>query len=258
MTGQLGRLGAVAWLSFRAGIQGIRALGLAAFAVLPAVIVGAIATARPTPATLSNSALVLFGLLTLPIVAMVILLILAVAQFRSEIDAETLVYLSDRSIGRTMLVVGKYLGAVGSALVFVVPAAVLPMAVALLGGGTSYAGAVPAAVTAAAVLATFAYAGVFLFLGLATRSALLVGLLFGFLWEELLPLLPGDVPRLTVIFYLRSFLSETTGSGPLSGYLGAVTTGTAVTTLVLVAIAFVALASAIFRYLETAPEKETA
>ncbi len=258
MTSQLERLGTVVWLSFRSGIQGTRALGLAAFAILPAVIVSVIAFARPAPATLSNSALALFALLTLPIVAMVILLVLAVAQFRAEIDADTLVYLSDRSAGRPMLVVGKYLGAVASALVFVLPASVLPMAVALLGGGTSYSGAVPAAVTAAAVFATFAYAGVFLFLGLATRSALLVGLLFGFLWEELLPLLPGDVPRLTVIFYLRSFLSGATGSGPLSGYPGAVATGTAATTLVLVAVAFVVLASAVFRYLETAPEKETA
>lgn len=258
MTGELQRLGAVVWLSFRSGIQGIRALGLAAFALLPAVIVAAIAFARPAPATLSDAALTLFGLLTLPIVAMVILLVLAVAQFRSEIDAETLVYLSDRSVGRPTLVVGKYLGAAASALVFVVPAAILPMAVALLGGGTAYAGAVPAAVTAAAVLATFAYAGIFLFLGLATRSALLVGLLFGFLWEELLPLLPGDVPQLTVIFYLRSFLSGETGSSPFSGYPGAVATGTAVATLVMVAVAFVVLASAVFRYLETAPEKETA
>jgi ABC-2 type transport system permease protein len=258
VSGELGRLGTVAWLSFRSGLQGIRAVGLAAFALLPTAIVAAIASARPAAGTLSDSALSLFTLLTLPIVAMVILLVLAVAQFRTEIDSETLVFLSDRSIGRPTLVVGKYLGAVGASLAFVLPAALLPLAVAVLGGGTAYDAGVPSAVAAAAVLATVAYAGFFLFLGLATRSALLVGLLFGFLWEELLPLLPGEVPQFTVIFYLRSFLSGMITSGPLSGYHGSVATGASVTVLVLVSVAFVVFASVVFRYLETAPEKESA
>jgi len=258
MTGELGRLGTVTWLSFRSGLQGLRAVGLAAFALFPTAIVAAIASAHPAAGTLSNAALDLFSLLTLPIVAMVILLVLAVAQFRTEIDSETLVYLSDRSIARPTVVAGKYLGAAGSALVFVVPAGVLPLAVAILGGGTAYAAAVPGAVAEAAVLATIAYTGFFLFLGLVTRSALLVGLLFGFLWEELLPLLPGDVPRITVIFYLRSYLSGSIASGPLSGYSGAVATGAAVAVLVLVPVAFLVLASLVFRYFETAPEKESA
>ncbi|HTT44603.1 MAG TPA: hypothetical protein VMH38_01120 [Thermoplasmata archaeon] len=258
MSGEIGRLTTVAWLSFRGGLQGLRAIGLAAFAVFPAVIVAAIAASHPAASTLANSALALFALLTLPIVAMVILLVLAVAQFRTEIDSETLIYLSDRSVARPTLVVGKYLGAVGSSLVFVLPAALLPLAVSDLGGGTAYAANVAGAVATAAVLATLAYAGIFLFLGLATRSALLVGLLFGFLWEELLPLLPGDVPQFTVIFYLRSFLSGTLSSGPLSGYSGAMAPAPAVVTLVLVAVAFVVFASLVFRYLETAPEKETA
>jgi len=258
MTGALGRLGTVAWLSFRGSLQGLRAVGLAAFALMPALIVAAIATAHPSPAVLADAALDLLALLVLPIVAMVILLVLAVGQFRTEIDAETLVYLSDRSVDRPTLVVGKYLGAVVAALAFVLPAALLPLAVANIGGGTIYAANVIEAVAASAVLATLAYAGVFLFLGLATRSALLVGLLFGFLWEELLPLLPGEVPRFTVIFYLRSFLSDNVPNGPLAGYPGAIAAGSSVVVLVLVALVFVAVASVAFRYLETAPEKETA
>ena len=258
MTGPFGRLGPVAWLSFRSGLRGLRAVGLAAFAVLPTLIVAAIAASRPSSTTLADSALALFALLVLPIVAMVILLVLAVAQFRTEIDAETLVYLSDRSVGRATLVVGKYLGSAAAALTFVLPAALLPLAAATLGGGTSYAAGVTVAVAVSAVLATFAYAGIFLFLGLVTRSALLVGLLFGFLWEELLPLLPGEVPRFTVIFYLRSFLSDAVTNGPLSGYPGAMATGASIAVLVIVAAAFVGFASVAFRYLETAPEKTTA
>jgi len=258
MTGESARLAAVAWLSFRGGLQGARAIGLAAFAALPAVIVAAIAASHPSSSSLSNSALTLFALLTIPIVAMVILLVLAVAQFRAEIDSETLIYLSDRSVGRPTLVVGKYLGAVGAALVFVVPASLLPLAVAQAGGSPAYAASVTGALAVAAILATLAYAAIFLLLGLATRSALLVGLLFGFLWEELLPLLPGDVPQFTVIFYLRSYLSSVVSSGPLAGYSGATSLGSSVLVLLLVSVAFVTLACVVFRYLETAPEKETA
>ena len=47
MTGELGRLGTVAWLSFRGSMNGARALGLAAFAAMPTVIVAAIASAHP-------------------------------------------------------------------------------------------------------------------------------------------------------------------------------------------------------------------
>lgn len=257
MTGELGRLGTVVWLSFRGSLNGTRALGLAAFAAMPAVIVAAIAAAHPTASALSDSALALFALLTLPIVAMVVILVLAVAQFRAEIDAETLVYLSDRSVDRSTLVVGKYLGSVAAALALIVPASLLPLAVAVLGGGSDYASGVAGAVAAAAILATLAYGGFFLFLGLAIRSALLVGLIFGFLWEELLPLLPGEVPRFTVIFYLRSYLSSAISSGPLSGYGGALDGSSAVAVLVLFGVAFVLLGCFVFRFLETAPEKES-
>jgi len=257
MTGELGRLGTVVWLSFRGSVYGARALGLAAFAAMPAVIVAAIASARPAASAISDSALALFGLLTLPIVAMVVILVLAAAQFRTEIDAETLVYLSDRSVDRSTLVVGKYLGSVAAALVLILPSSLLPLAVAILGGGSAYGSGVPGAVAAAAVLATLAYGGFFLFLGLATRSALLVGLIFGFLWEELLPLLPGDVPKFTVIFYLRSYLSSVITSGPLSGYGGALDGSSAAAVLVLFGAAFVILGCFVFRFLETAPEKES-
>jgi ABC-2 type transport system permease protein len=245
-------------MAFRGSVQGMRAVGLAAFALMPTLIVAGIASAHPSSDTLAGSAPVLFELLTLPIVAMVIILVLSVAQFRNEIDAEILVYLSDRSVGRPTLVVGKYLGATVASLVFVLPSSLLPLAVTTLAGGTAYSVSVPAAVAIAAILATVAYGGFFLFLGLATRSALLVGLLFGFLWEELLPLLPGDVPRLTVIFYLRSFLSGAVSSGPLSGYGGAVPLTLALSVLVGIGVAFVVVSSAVLRYLETAPEKESA
>jgi ABC-2 type transport system permease protein len=257
MNGELSRLGTVTWLSFRGSLRGGRLIALAGFALVPAVIVGAIALTHPAAASLSSTAEDLFALLTLPIVVMVIVLVLAVGQFRNEIDTETLVYLTDRSVKRATIVVGKYLGSIAAALVLVIPATLLPLAIALLAGGTSYPIAVPATATSAAILAAVAYGGFFLFLGLVSRSALLIGLLYGFLWEELLPLLPGDVPRFTVIFYLRSFLSWELTNGPLSGFSKVVSLSGSVAVPIGLGAACVVLGAIVLDYLETAPERVT-
>lgn len=216
-----------------------------------------VASTHPNANALSNSAEGLFAVLTLPIVTMVIVLVLAVAQFRNEIDNETLLYLSDRSITRPMIVVGKFLGSLTAALVLVVPAALVPLWIAELAGGPSYPIGVTATLGAAAILAAVAYTGFFLFLGLVSRAALLIGLLYGFLWEELVPLLPGSAPRLTLVFYVRNFLSGELTSGPVSGYPAPLTSTAAALVLLGLAVAFVVLACIFFRYLETAPERES-
>jgi ABC-2 type transport system permease protein len=257
VTGELGRLGAVTWLSLRGSLRGARLVGLTGFALVPTLIVAAVAGTHPSPDRLADAAASLFTLLTLPIIAMVIVLVLAVAQFRNEIDAETLLYLSDRSVTRPTIVLGKYFGSTAAGLVLVLPATLAPLGIAALGGGTPYSLDVPFVLAAAAVLAVVAYGGFFLFLGLASRSALLIGLLFGFLWEELVPLLPGEIPRLTVIFYLRSFLSWELTSGPLSGFSTSVSLPVSVVAPIAVAVAFLVLGSAAFLYLETAPERES-
>jgi ABC-2 type transport system permease protein len=257
MTGELTRLGAVTWLSLRGSLRGARLIGLVGFALIPSLIVTAVASTHPAATTLANSAEGLFAVLTLPIVTMVIVLVLAVGQFRNEIDNETLLYLSDRSVTRPTIVVGKYLGSLAAALLLVIPAALVPLSIATLGGGTSYSGYVPEALAAAVVLAAASYSGFFLFLGLVSRAALLIGLLYGFLWEELVPLLPGSAPRLTLIFYLRNFLSSELPNGPLSGFPTPFTPAGAVLIPIAVTMVFLVVSSIAFRYLETAPERES-
>jgi ABC-2 type transport system permease protein len=257
VTGAWTRVGAVTWLSLRGSLRGARVIGLVGFALVPSLIVVAVASTYPPATVLSNVAEGLFVILTVPIVTMVIVLVLSVAQFRNEIDNETLLYLSDRSITRPMIVVGKYLGSLAAALVLVVPAALIPLSLAVLGGGTLYPIDVPVTLAAAAVLAAMAYGGFFLFLGLVSRSALLIGLLYGFLWEELLPLLPGYAPRLTLVFYLRNFLSAELPNGAVGGYPTPLTPTGAVLVPVGLALVFLALGSFVFRYLETAPERES-
>jgi ABC-2 type transport system permease protein len=154
-------------------------------------------------------------------------------------------------------VIGKYLGSLAAALVLVVPATLVPLLIAVLSGGTMYSADVPVTLAAAAILAAVAYGGFFLFLGLVSRAALLIGLLYGFLWEELVPLLPGSAPRLTLVFYLRNFLSTELSNGPLSGYPTPLTSAGSILVPIGLAIAFLVVSSVVFRYLETAPERES-
>jgi ABC-2 type transport system permease protein len=258
MTGALARVGVVASLSFRGSLRGLRAIGLAVFALAPTLLLIALAGEGASGTSLANAAETLLAILTLPVIVMVIVLVIAVAQFRNEIDAETLVYLSDRSVSRPVLVIGKYVGAWTASLVLAVPAALLPFAVASLGGPPAIPGGVIAVAGAAAALASAVYVAFFLFLGLVSRSALIIGLLYGFLWEELLLLLPGDAPRLTVAYYVRAFLSGEISSGPLSGFPTSVSVGGAIAALLVVVVFFLLAATIAFRYLETAPERVSA
>ena len=255
MTGELPRLLVLVSLSLRSSLRGLRLAGLALFAAVPTALVGAIASAHASSASLEAASELFVGVLTLPVVIMVIVLVIAVAQFRNEIDAETLVYLSDRSVARATVVMGKFLGAWGASLLLALPAALLPFVVVeAAGGGPPNAVLIPA-VALTVVLATAAYVGFFLFLGLVSRSALFVGLVFGFLWEELLLLLPGDAPRLTHAFYFRSDLTGEVSTGPLSGFAGAIPDSLAAAVLISVTVAFLCLAIAAFQFLETAPER---
>lgn len=254
----IGRIGAVATLSLRGSLRGPRALALAGLAAVPTLVVVALVAAGTAPDTLSSATQALFLALTLPIVLVVVTLVPFVGQFRTEIDDDTLAYLSSRSIPRWQIVLGKYLGALGGALALLLPASLVPFLVAAAAGAPALPGGALASVVLLTVLATAAYGAFFLFLGMATPSALLVGLLYGFLWEELLVFLPGSVPRLTVKFYLLSLASDLTTSGPLSGYPNAVTTLGAVAAPVLAAVAALLLAMGAITTLELIPRRTSA
>ena len=258
MEGTLSRIGVVAALSFRSSFRGLRTVGLAVFALVPSLLILALGSGHAPSGSLESAAQELLGVLTLPIIVMVIVLIIAVGQFRNEIDSETLVYLTDRSVSRVALVAGKYIGAWGASLLLVIPATLLPLGIAGAYGAASVPSNVPLVALGAGVLASAVYVGFFLFLGLVSRSALMIGLVYGFLWEELLLLLPGSVPRLTIAYYLRCFLSGEVSSGPLAGFPTGVSAATAIAVILGVTLFFLIAASWVFRTLETAPERVSA
>ena len=254
----IGPVATVAALSFRTSLRGIRVLALAGFSALPSLIVVALAAAHTGPAAMGRESQLLFLDLTLPVVVVVVTLVLAVAQFRNEIDDDTLSYLTSRSIPRPGIVAGKYLGCVAGTVLLMVPAALGPIALAHLAGAPAPPSGALEAIVAMTVLGSLAYGAVFLALGLFTSWALLFGLIIGFLWEQLLRRLPGSAPNLTISFYLHSLGSDLVATGPLARFPHAVSAGYAVAGPVLAAVVFVAAAMAAIRYVELVPERTSA
>jgi ABC-2 type transport system permease protein len=248
----------VAYLAFRGSLVGLRAVALGALAAVPTLIVLAIATGGAGAGPAENAAQALFLSLTLRVVVVLTVLVLFVGLFRSEIELDTLTYLSTRSIPRPAIAVGKYLGGLGAALVFLVPAALLPLGVAGAAGAPAPPAAIPATLVALVGLASVAYGAFFLLLGLVSRSALLFGLIYGFLWEELILLLPGQFPKLTVLYYLLSLGAAEVTSGPLAGFPTAVPSTVAIAVPLLVGLAWVVVSAVLVRFVETAPQRISA
>jgi ABC-2 type transport system permease protein len=254
----LPRVLTVAHLSFRSAFQGLRTWALGALAAISALVVLALVLAAKDVTTTENAAQTLFLTLTVRVVIGLVVLVIAAAQFRSDIEQDTLTYLSSRSVTRPEIVLGKYLGAVGASLVFLLPAGIAPLLIAGLGGAPPPPTAVAGSILAIVLLATFAYSAFFLFLGLVTRNALLLGLIFLFLWEELVLLLPGDFPKLSLLYYFQSFANGEVSSGPFSGSLTSVSPGADVLAPLIVAVFFVVLTAMLFRNVETAPQRTSA
>jgi len=150
---------------------------------------------------------VLIGAL-LPFVA----LIFGTAAMGTEFEDGTAVYVLSKPVPRWQVVASKLVVAWAATAVFVVLASVVSAPVALQGSGVDGAGMVTAFVVAG-VLAAFVYCAVFFALSIITAHALLIGLVYVFIWEAVLPNLFSGLR----FFSIRSYavgLAHTLGNIP--------------------------------------------
>ncbi len=110
-----------------------------------------------------------------------VMLLLGTAAFGNELSDRTLVYLTTKPLARWRIVAPKLLAPV---LVGAVPVAVSGVAAVSLTGAGGFRGA--AATGIGLFAGGVAYAAVFTWAGLATRHALLIGLVYVFVWEAAL------------------------------------------------------------------------
>lgn len=70
------------------------------------------------------------------------------------------------------------------------------------------------------------------------------------MWESIVGSIPGQVPKLSVIHYLRSILKEMISVGPLANYSTDVSAAISVVVLVGFTIAMIVLSALIFQQME--------
>ena len=241
----------MAGLTVRYLVSTRRGMTTLALSWLPLLVTGALAAARVT-----SFDILLFQQLMvylfLQIVLVFVTLVSATALIREEIDDQTLPYLLTRPVPKPAIVLSKYVGYFVAALVFLLPPVVAAYAVtqAYAGTGLGADHAVHGGYLAAAALGALAYGALFYALSVALRKPLMVGLLIGFLWESIAGLLPGSVPELSVLYYLKAVLGGTIAVGPYTGFSPDISAPLAALILVLFALVMLVLAVVLFQGME--------
>ena len=228
-----------------------RAIATALLALVPLIIALSLAAAR-----VATFDILLFQSLMIPLFLQVVLifvtLVNATALVREEIDDNTLPFLLTRPISKPALVGYKYIGYLVAVLVVLVPPIIAAYAVTEAYGGLAFATDLDVlwGFLTTTVLGSAAYGALFLFISVLVRRPLAGGLLIGFVWESVVDSIPGDVPKISVIHYLKTILKDVIPVNPLGGYRTDISAGAAAGILVAVSIALVILAAFVFQQME--------
>jgi ABC-2 type transport system permease protein len=168
----------------------------------------------------------------LSLYAPVVTLVFASASLGDPAEDGTLVYFWLRPVPRWQIVAGTYLATLTVALPLVLIS--LGLSAALSGAGHGLVGGT----LLSATLAVVAYGGIFTWLGLRVRRALVWGLAYILLWEGFVASAGKSASRLAVRAYTRSVLSQATG---VDLKLGTVSAFYAVAVPVAIALVWTAL-----------------
>ena len=207
-------------------------LVLAALPILAAVLfrVGDSTTTSTRFADNVTRTLVASGILPLA------MLLFATASFGNELVDRTLGYLALKPVARWRIVVPKLLAAI---LVGGIPVAAAGFAAVALAEGGALGGALATGV--GLLLGAAAYAAIFTWAGLATRHALLIGLVYVFVWEATLAAYLDGIRFLSVRRYTLSLI-HALDADRLSRIDDPLSAGAAIVLVAVVVIGFTLLA----------------
>lgn len=245
------KLWVVTGLTLRYLLGTRRVIAMVLLSAIPFILALSLAAAR-----VAAFDILLFQVLMIPLFFSVVLifvtLVNATALIREEIEDNTIPYLLTRPISRPAVVLSKYIGYLAAVLLLLVPPILLAYGVteAYQGTGLATDRDVLGGFLVATVLGCAAYGAFFLFISVLVRKPLAAGLLFGFVWESIVGSLPGDVPKLSVIHYLKSILKGMVGVTPLTTYNTDISPGVAVLLLVGFSVAMVVLTMLLFSQME--------
>ncbi|MFI8906847.1 ABC transporter permease [Streptomyces albidoflavus] len=218
----------VARLTYRALLGRRRALILF---VLPALLLVIAAAVRLLTGADDSTAEAVLGGFSLAVMVPIIGVVAGTGAIAPEIDDGSVVYLLAKPIKRPTIILTKLFVAIGVTMAF----SAIPTLVAgfiLNGNG----GQLAVAYTVAALVASIAYAALFLLLGTITRHAVVFGLVYALIWEGLFASLISGARTLSVQQWALAVAEKVTGGE-------AVTSDVALPTAVILLVAATVLAT---------------
>ncbi len=240
-----GRFTTLAGLTAKTTLSSRKGAVTWAVALLPLYVIGGVIAAGQE---VDIELFQLIMVVLLSVVLVVTALVHGSRLFREELEDNTLAYLTTRRISKASLVAYKFLGYYGSALLIVILPILASYVLAVASSGASLGENIEVlgAFLAMAAIGLAAFGGLFMLMGFGLKRALFAGLIYGFLWENLIPQLPGNVPLLSVTHYLLSIGNNLVATGVLSERATTLDLFTSVLVPLLVAAAAVFLTYLLF------------
>lgn len=185
-------------------------------------------------------------------VLVILSVVFATSVIAQEVEQKTIVYLLTRPVPRWRLLTVKFVAAV-VAITAVAAAADCGTALALY-GVSGLSGSHLGRDLLILPVGAAAYSALFLLVGTLLNRPLIYGLVFGFGWETLVPNLPGDFRKVSLMVYLRvlaphaSVQGDDTGMRQLLDMLSPQTISTATAWRVLTVVTAAALGAALLAF----------
>jgi len=204
-------------LSLRQLLGKRRTFALIALALLPLLVALVVRTSDSSadPVDPLDNAMVNYGLIVTTLLPLVTL-VLSTTSLGMEIEDGTIVYLLSKPLSRAHASTAKLAASWLPAGVLVALSASLSGSIALQGSGES---TLLLAFVVSSALGALAYSALFLFLSLLTTRALIVGLIYVFIWEGLVTELFAGTRILSIRQYTLGVGDLLTESTKLDAHL---------------------------------------
>jgi ABC-2 type transport system permease protein len=179
-------------------------LAVAAVPLVPALIAVA-SSDKPTALELDDA--LINGILASAVLP-ILTLVLATPLFGDEVEDKTLANLTLTPLRRWRIVAPKLVAAISIAVPLILLSAVISVLVAFQGAELDGSGRAAAATAVGLAVGAVLYGTMFAWLGLLSRRALGIGLLYVFIWEGLFGTFVDGLKYLSVRQYSLSIIRE--------------------------------------------------
>lgn len=223
----------ILWLTLRQLLGAKRTLLLVAAALLPVILAVVFRLSDPEVEPARFIARTLLGGLVVGTMLPLAALVLGTAALGSEIEDGTAVYLLSKPISRRAILLPKLAVSAGLTLAFMVVVTVAAGAIAA--GGEPDGAAVLAGFTVAVAAGAIVYSAIFILLSVYTTRAFISGLIYVFLWEQVVTRIFTGTRILSVRQYTISVADGVAGVSA-SVFEGNLDTWKAVVMMVLVTV----------------------